>query len=83
MIGVLICTFQVHVQSESTVADHCRSYGLSSSEIHFMEKCSQDHTDSCKQCMAITEVLEKIPLRVEGNTWNNKDAIMFKVCIIS
>ena len=45
----------------------------------FSKKCSHAHSDSCKPCTTPTEVLDEVLFMVERSTWDNKDAVMFKV----
>ena len=71
----------MHVQTKSTIPDHCQCFGLSDVESDFVEKCDHEHTDSCRQCVAAMNILDEIVLNVEKNEWENKDAITFVVSV--
>ena len=52
---------KVHIDSHSTVADHCSVYALSDpSEISFRQQCDHQHDELCDQCQALEAVLEDI-----------------------
>lgn len=55
-----IVTLQVHVEKQSNVADHCRSFALSDGNAAFTEVCHHAHTERCKQCESLKITLADI-----------------------
>ena len=53
--------FQVHVSTESKVADHCQLYALSDpNNAFFHEDCNHDHNRACSDCRTLDEALVTI-----------------------
>ena len=61
------------------MADHCRLFSLSDHDTSFSASCSHDHVEVCESCVTVYEVMEEIREKVSNASWENKDAIMFKV----
>lgn len=48
---------QVHVSSESQVADHCLKFALSDgAHSHYESNCNHDHNQLCDRCFQLNKV---------------------------
>lgn len=64
----------MHVDDESTIADHCMTYALSDSrDSSFTQKCQHVHEQHCSDCDAMKSVLNEICEFVEQASFPSKD----------
>lgn len=66
--------YKVHIDSKSTVADHCSVYALSDpNEAVFKQDCHHQHEEQCDQCQSINVVLKDIGQAVQDTTFRSKE----------
>ena len=63
--------YRVHCNTEKALCpDHCRKFALSDEEDpDFQEKCSHQHTENCKECQNLRNVLDEVKDKVRGPFW--------------
>ncbi|XP_076090309.1 uncharacterized protein LOC143062528 [Mytilus galloprovincialis] len=72
--------YKLHVNTSSSIADHCCSYALSEEKGPFCQKCdNHSHTDECQQCSFVDETLSFISKSAIERHWDNPEAVLFKV----
>ena len=52
----LKCDYKLHIQSESTIPDHCRAFSLNDlCEKEWQQSCDHDHRDRCQGCLLLDQ----------------------------
>ena len=64
--------YRVHCKpEESACPDHCRKFSLSDeNDSDYQEKCSHQHSEVCKDCHSLVDVLRKIGLEIQSSSRN-------------
>ncbi|CAB4028800.1 Retrovirus-related Pol poly, partial [Paramuricea clavata] len=64
--------YRVHCKpEESTCPDHCRKFALSDeNDSDYQEKCSHQHSEMCKDCCNLVDVLHDIECKIQSSVWN-------------
>lgn len=71
---------QVHVSQSSTVADHCRSYALSTpDDDDYILKCDHTHNDKCDRCSILPDVVNELYSTVENMESCVKDEMKYAI----
>ncbi|PFX11528.1 hypothetical protein AWC38_SpisGene24698 [Stylophora pistillata] len=63
--------FRVHCNPEEAVCpDHCRKLALDDEQdLDLRENCSRQHTENCKECQNLRNVLDKVEDKIRGPSW--------------
>ena len=64
--------YRVHCKpQEFPCPDHCRKFALSEeNDSDYQEKCSHKHSEICKDCYKLIDVLHDIECKIQSSLWN-------------
>lgn len=58
---IVICVFKFHTSKDSTVADHCRAYALSSPQDNvYTPVCNYEHDSKCDRCELLPTLFREV-----------------------
>jgi hypothetical protein len=66
--------YKLHVSKESLIADHCSTFALSDTkDSNFREKFSHEHTDTCEECLILTNTLYEIEKHLNSQGYDQSN----------